>query len=56
MDLCEFKATLGYMRLNLSKRDTELTERHSQYLGSYSFNPSNREVETGVIWLGGERI
>ena len=24
-------------------------------MGSHAFNPSTREVETGVIWLGGER-
>ena len=22
-------------------------------MGSHTFNPSTREVETGVIWLGG---
>ena len=55
VDLCEFKDTLGYMRLNLSKRETELTQRWSQHLGSHNFDPSPREVETGVIWLDGER-
>ena len=24
-------------------------------MGSHAFNPSTREVETGVIWLGRER-
>ena len=41
MDLCEFKSTLDYMRLNLSK------EKQS----SHKDDPSTREVETGVIWL-----
>ena len=36
MDICEFKSTLGYMRLNLSKRETE----------SYAFNPNTSDVET----------
>ena len=49
MDLCEFKAILDYMRLNLSKSETELTYDPS------TLNPNIREVETEVIWLGGGR-
>ena len=47
MDLCELKATLGYMRLNLSKRETEFTQKCSQHLRSHTFNPSTRDVEIG---------
>ena len=45
MDFCEFKASLVYMRLNLSEREAELTQR-------WSFNSSTREVKTGVIMAG----
>ena len=36
--------------MNLSKRETKLTQRRS-----YVFNPSSREVETGIVWLGREK-
>ena len=52
MDLYEFKVSLG---LNLSKRETEPTQRWFQHLGSHAFHPSLREVETGVICLGRKR-
>ena len=42
-------------RLNLSKRGAVFKQRWSQNLGSYSFNPRIRKVETGAVWLGGER-
>ena len=47
------------MTFNLSKRETELGDGGSDLnpstWKSQAFNPSAREVETGVIWLGGER-
>ena len=45
VDFCEFKATLGYTRLTLSKRETAHLCKG---------DPSTREVETGVTCLGGE--
>ena len=58
LEVCEFKATLGYTRLNQSRRETELTLRGSQHWGSHAFNafnPDTREVEAGGMWLGRER-
>ena len=51
MDLCECKASLGYMKLNQSKRERELTPLFLA-LESYSFNPNTREVETGREMAG----
>ena len=53
-DLCEFKATLVHMRLNLSKREIVYL-KVIPGLGSHAFNFSTKEVETGVLWLGGGR-
>ena len=43
------------MKLIQSKRETELTQRRSQHLGSHAFRPNTRKVETGVIWLSRKR-
>ena len=46
---------LRHMKLIQSKRKRTYTKVISQHLRSHVFNPSTREVETGVIWLGRER-
>ena len=57
MDLCEFKATLGYTRF-IQKQDQVLVVYtfNPSVWESHAFSSSTREVEAGVIWLGGERI
>ena len=41
--------------MNLSKKRNRTHAKVSQPLQFHAFNPSTREVETGVIWLGRER-
>ena len=58
MDVCEFKATLGYNRWIQSQRETEAVVVHtfsSNTWESHAFNPNTWKVETGVKFLGGER-
>ena len=56
MDLCEFRTTLGYTRW-IQKRIQVVVAHifNPSVWVSHNFNPSTREVETGVIWLGRER-
>ena len=48
LDLCDFKASLGYNRLIRSKRETETDG------GVSNHDSSAWVVETGIILLGGE--
>lgn len=41
---------------NPALKRSEVHTRVIQHLGSQAFKPSTREVETGGLWLGGERI
>ena len=55
-DLCEFKVTPGYTRL--IQKQIRVVVAHTfnpSVWESRTLNPSTREVETGTIWLGGER-
>ena len=45
---------MGYLRFNLSKREAVNT-KVGELLGSNTFISSTREVETELMWLGGER-
>lgn len=50
LDLYEFKATLDYYR-----RLMYLKKKWSQAAVTYTFNPRNREVESGTDTLGQEK-
>ena len=54
MDLCEFKAILGYLR-SMQKQILVVHIFNPSVWESHTFNYSTREVETVAIWLGGER-
>ena len=57
MDLCEFKAALGYTR-SIQKQIQVVVVAHTystRVWESHTFNYSTTEVETGAIWLGRER-
>lgn len=45
---------MGYARLNLSLKRNRNHTKMNPTLG-ITFNPSTRELKTGMIWLGGER-
>ena len=49
MDLCEFKATLGYTRMNLSKEKQSSHKGDLSTWESQAFNPSTGEMKTEVI-------
>ena len=46
MDLCEFKATLGY---------TRSIQKQIRVVVFHTFNASTGEVKSEVIWLGREK-
>ena len=45
---------LYWATLTQFKRETEITQRGSQQLGSHTFKLSTTELEIGVMWLGRE--